>query len=230
MGEEIRRRQLRNIALDILMLSNAKGAIFDKGDMEYTIGEIEKIDKDMLKKLKQNCEENCNHAFAIDCVESPRNAVMMYNKHRLLNKAFHEEATSRQKIDEAINEYKEICETFCNLDLSNFSSTTAESDSTQSFMLTAQLLEEPKMNQLVGVVKDRKFVPFADFGGKFPRRLTELQMQEGQLPESQEINLDNYEGLVMMVSGNDSGNWIYSAQIVEVGGAILSAIAKKVLG
>lgn len=58
--------------------------------------------------------------------------------------------------------------------------------------------------------------------------MTRAAMQEAISPEAKEIDLAEYEGNALMVRGYDSGGWIYSAQIVEQGGPILSAVVHRV--
>lgn len=44
-------------------------------------------------------------------------------------------------------------------------------------------------------------------------RLTKIPMQAAQTPESAQINLSNYEGKNIQVSGRLSGCWIFSAEV-----------------
>ncbi|MFX1362950.1 MAG: hypothetical protein ACFFC5_06550 [Promethearchaeota archaeon] len=59
------------------------------------------------------------------------------------------------------------------------------------------------------------------------RKLTSIQMQEARPPEADELDLVEYEGKVIMVSGHDGGRWIYSASIVDVAGSILTAVVNR---
>lgn len=79
----------------------------------------------------------------------------------------------------------------------------------------------------LGMVKKGEFKPF---GSKIGLRLTSIQMQEARPPESGELNLDKYEGSAIMVSGKNSGGWVYSTQIVDHAGPILTSVAQRVLG
>ncbi|PEP31663.1 hypothetical protein CN575_21450 [Bacillus wiedmannii] len=44
-------------------------------------------------------------------------------------------------------------------------------------------------------------------------RLTKIPMQAAQTPESAQIELSNYEGKNIQVSGRLSGCWIFSAEV-----------------
>jgi hypothetical protein len=61
-------------------------------------------------------------------------------------------------------------------------------------------------------------------------RLTGIQMQEAVPPETREIDLTQYEGSALMVSGHYGGGWIYAARIVESAGPILTAVVMQVFG
>jgi hypothetical protein len=63
--------------------------------------------------------------------------------------------------------------------------------------------------------------------GAYPR-LTRVAMETAQPPELDEIHLDEYEGQVVLVEGNASGDWIWSASVREVAGSILSILVRKV--
>ena len=52
-------------------------------------------------------------------------------------------------------------------------------------------------------------------------------MQQAQSPESAEIDLTEYEGIAIMVRGYESGERIYSAEIIDQLGPILSAVVEK---
>jgi hypothetical protein len=61
-------------------------------------------------------------------------------------------------------------------------------------------------------------------------RLTEIQMQEAVSPESRELDLTEYEKSAIMVRGHESGGWIYSAEVIDRGGPILTAMVMEVFG
>jgi hypothetical protein len=61
-------------------------------------------------------------------------------------------------------------------------------------------------------------------------RLTSIPMQAAQPPESGELHLTGYEGQAMMVRGHDGGGWIYSAEVIDQAGPILTAVVRRVFG
>ncbi len=86
-----------------------------------------------------------------------------------------------------------------------------------------------KNMQFFGMVRNGEFTIFAPqrLEGD-PVKLTTIQVQEVRSPESEEIDLSEYEGKIIEVSGQDSGGWIYSAKVVEEAGPVLSDFLKKV--
>ncbi len=59
-------------------------------------------------------------------------------------------------------------------------------------------------------------------------RLTGIRMQEAASPESREIDLTEYEGKAIMVRGHDGGGeWIYSAELIDKAGPILTVLVQK---
>jgi len=61
-------------------------------------------------------------------------------------------------------------------------------------------------------------------------RLTSMPMQAAQPPESKELDLTEYEGQAIMVRGHDGGGWIYSAEVIDRAGPILTAVVRRVFG
>ena len=59
------------------------------------------------------------------------------------------------------------------------------------------------------------------------RRLTTIRMQNAQPPELDEIHLDEYDGNVVLVGGYADEDWIWSADVIEVAGPILTILAKQ---
>ena len=83
----------------------------------------------------------------------------------------------------------------------------------------------------LGIVRDGKFQvlePYRDINNIV--RLTSIPMQAAQPPESAELYFDEYEDSAIMVSGHDGGGWIYSAEIVDKAGPILTAVVEQVFG
>jgi hypothetical protein len=83
-------------------------------------------------------------------------------------------------------------------------------------------------NQFLGIVKNRQLhLLQPDSLANTSVRLTRIQMQQAQSPESAEIDLTEYEGQAIMVRGREGGDWIYSAEVIDQVGPILSALVEK---
>lgn len=81
------------------------------------------------------------------------------------------------------------------------------------------------------MVKDGKLtilLPESEAGNVV--RLTEMPMQAAMPPEAQEISVKKHEGKAIMVEGRISGGWIYSTEMIDLAGPILSTLAQKVFG
>ena len=86
-------------------------------------------------------------------------------------------------------------------------------------------------DQVLGIVQNGEFValkPYRALGG--PLRLTGISMQESVPPETAELDLTEYEGQAIMVSGHDGGGWLYSAAVIDRAGPILTAGVEQVFG
>jgi hypothetical protein len=86
-------------------------------------------------------------------------------------------------------------------------------------------------NQFLGIVQNGQlqlFAPPSVSGNAV--RLTSIQMQAAQPPESKELSLTRYEGRALLVSGHDGGGWIYEAKIVDKGGPLLATVVQQVFG
>ena len=84
-------------------------------------------------------------------------------------------------------------------------------------------------SQFLGIVTDGSFkslLPAITPG----TRLTAIALQEAMPPEARELNLTEYEGQAIMVRGHDGGGWIYSAEVIDVAGPILTAVVQQVFG
>lgn len=81
---------------------------------------------------------------------------------------------------------------------------------------------------LLGIVQNGRFNALtpASAAGR-PIKLTRIAMQEAMSPESREIGLAEYEGKAIMVRGHASGDWVYSAEIIDQAGPILTAVVEK---
>lgn len=85
--------------------------------------------------------------------------------------------------------------------------------------------------QFLGMVKDGKLVILVpEAQAEKAVRLTEMPMQAAIPPEVQEIALKKHESKAIMVNGHCSGDWIYSAEIIDLAGPILNALVRKVFG
>jgi putative (di)nucleoside polyphosphate hydrolase len=67
------------------------------------------------------------------------------------------------------------------------------------------------MDKLLGIVRKGQFEQMTETG--VSTRLTEIAPQESVLPETKEKRLDDLEGKVIMVEGQEQDGWIYSARI-----------------
>lgn len=84
-------------------------------------------------------------------------------------------------------------------------------------------------NPYLGIVQGGRLVPFATQRRAGERlRLTRVDRQAAQPPESGEISLAEYETSAVLVRGIDDGEWIYSATVIEKAGQILTLLAQAV--
>jgi hypothetical protein len=84
-------------------------------------------------------------------------------------------------------------------------------------------------DQFLCIVKDgeiKVLLPESEAGNVV--RLTEMPMQKAVAPEVQEISVKKHEGKAIMVEGRSSNGWIYSAELIDTAGPILSASVQKV--
>ena len=85
-----------------------------------------------------------------------------------------------------------------------------------------------KSPEVLGIVENKSFF---STDTKNPMLLTTVFMQEASTPESGAIDLDQYEGQVILISYQQSdGDIVWGAEIVDVAGPILSVMVKKVFG
>jgi hypothetical protein len=83
--------------------------------------------------------------------------------------------------------------------------------------------------QFLCMVKDGKLkilLPESESGNVV--RLTEMPMQASIPPEAQEISIKKHEGKAIMVKGRYATGWIYSTEMIDLAGPILSALVHKV--
>jgi hypothetical protein len=48
------------------------------------------------------------------------------------------------------------------------------------------------------------------------------------LPENGELDLSEHEGKIIAVHGDDQGDWVYSTEVIDTGGAIAKTLASEV--
>jgi hypothetical protein len=83
----------------------------------------------------------------------------------------------------------------------------------------------------LGIVRDKLFKPLAaEHETAESYRLTSTAIQAAEPPDSGALSLAEYEGSAILVRGMDSGEWIYSAIVVEHAGLILTAVVQQVFG
>lgn len=86
-------------------------------------------------------------------------------------------------------------------------------------------------DQFLGIVQNGEcqlLAPYSPPSGSI--RLTAIPMQAAQPPETAELDLTEYEGKAIMVRGHDGGGWIYSAEVIDQAGPILTAVVQRVFG
>jgi hypothetical protein len=79
--------------------------------------------------------------------------------------------------------------------------------------------------KIIGLVRDRKFFPMDK---KDSVNVSEMSMAAAS--DITPMKLDEYEGKVIMISGHDAGDWIYSAKVEDIASPILSAVTLKLFG
>jgi hypothetical protein len=85
--------------------------------------------------------------------------------------------------------------------------------------------------EVMGLVREGRFKLSVPSGRpEAYARLTLIPPQAAEPPEGGEIGLSEYEGRAIMVRGYDQGAWIYSAEITDVAGPILSAVVERLSG
>lgn len=55
-------------------------------------------------------------------------------------------------------------------------------------------------------------------------KLTTIDVQTADLPEKYPLNLDEFNGKVIIISGIPNGEWIWSAKVEEVASSLMSQI------
>jgi hypothetical protein len=82
--------------------------------------------------------------------------------------------------------------------------------------------------RFLGIVQDgRLHILLPERSRGTEARLTSMGMQAAMPPEMQEIDLAPHEEKALMVEGHDGGGWIYSAQVIDEAGPILTAVVRR---
>jgi len=85
--------------------------------------------------------------------------------------------------------------------------------------------------KVMGLVQNGEFRLSVPSGRPEPfARLTRITPQASEPPEADQIDLRQYEGSAIMVTGYDGGAWIYSAVIIDQAGPILTAVVERLSG
>ena len=85
--------------------------------------------------------------------------------------------------------------------------------------------------EFLGIVQDGLFHVLTPHGGEGNVfRLTAILMQASVPVELGKLDLTRYEGQAILVQGHSGGEWIYSAQVIDHGGPILTAVVRHVFG
>ena len=89
------------------------------------------------------------------------------------------------------------------------------------------------MDTILGAVNGGRFVPLETVptaGELEELRLTSIAMQEARSPESGELDLSPYEGSALLVHGRKDSGWVYSAEVIDQAGPILTTVVLQVFG
>ncbi|MBS0157875.1 MAG: hypothetical protein JSS26_04745 [Nitrospira sp.] len=82
--------------------------------------------------------------------------------------------------------------------------------------------------QFLGIVEREKLQQIMPRARTGARRFTSIAPQEARSPESGELSLGQYEHQAIMIEGVKQGVWLYSAQVTDSAGPILTAVVRKV--
>jgi hypothetical protein len=81
----------------------------------------------------------------------------------------------------------------------------------------------------IGLVEMDRFKVLSPKTDSDSVRLTTVQVQAAQTPESAEVSLEKFESNAIAVQGILSGDWIFSANVIDTAGPIVTALVRKVL-
>ena len=83
-------------------------------------------------------------------------------------------------------------------------------------------------DHILGIVQGGQFQVLSPSGlAGHTLRLTRMGVQVSAAPESEEIDLSSYEGKALMVQGEESSDWLYSAEVIDEAGPILTALVRR---
>jgi hypothetical protein len=85
--------------------------------------------------------------------------------------------------------------------------------------------------QFLGIVENGKFhllEPPQTAGESL--RFTSMAMQESRPPESAELDLAEYEGIAILITGHGDSGWVYSAEIIDQATPIVTELVRSVFG
>ena len=82
--------------------------------------------------------------------------------------------------------------------------------------------------EYIAIVKDGAFVALSSESAAGIRlRLTRAAMQASFPPEHEELDLTEYEGKAIMIRGHGRGEWVWSTEVIDVAGPILTETVCK---
>jgi hypothetical protein len=81
----------------------------------------------------------------------------------------------------------------------------------------------------IGLVEMDRFKVLSPKTDSCSVRLATIQVQAAQTPESAEVNLKKFESSAIAVHGVLSSDWIFSANVIDTAGPIVTALIRKVL-
>lgn len=82
-------------------------------------------------------------------------------------------------------------------------------------------------SRYLGIVQGGRFQPLVPRSATTGDiRLTTIAMQAAETPDSRELVLAQNEGLVLLVQGQNSGDWVYSTRIIHMYDPVLSILVR----
>jgi hypothetical protein len=91
--------------------------------------------------------------------------------------------------------------------------------------------KETTVSEFLGVVHEGQFQPLApESAVGVSLQLSRLSMRMADPPESDMLDLSPYEGKAIVIQGDGHGGWIYSSQVIDTAGPILTMVVQRVFG